>query len=295
MSGTAEKFPRSLHKKIKQPPNEIQQEILTEKIEQPLKEIQKETPFSASVKSDTTENVLFPATPSPQPEPPGIVSSLSNCPSRKTAVYGILALVVIMVVITAIFVILPSGSHGFDLSSLGMNSTSPELKATTTAIQPLAKTTAVPIVTGTHITPLQTPTPVQTYAIPEQIPTTEVPFSKPAFVPAPGDPATVIVSYLSLFNTGNGAGLAALSSESMKSHYPLDMVNKELASARSKGYSIEKIQVNNQIIEENTAILEVDILWKVAGSPVTSSPRVFLVYENNQWKLDSLVVSPYVS
>jgi hypothetical protein len=129
-------------------------------------------------------------------------------------------------------------------------------------------------------------------AIPEPLLTHEVPSSQPAFTSAPGDPSSVLVSYPDLFNTGNGAGLFALLSENMKLHYPIDTLNNELAAARSNGYSIEKVQVNNQIIEENTAIVEVDISWKVAGSPVTSTPRFFLVYENDQWKLDSLIVSP---
>jgi hypothetical protein len=132
-------------------------------------------------------------------------------------------------------------------------------------------------------------------AIPEPILTPEVPSAQPAFTSAPGDPSSVLVSYPDLFNTGNGEGLYALLSENMKLHYPIDTLNNELAAARSNGYIIEKVQVNNQIIEENTTILEVDISWKIAGSPVTSTPRFFLVYENDQWKLDSLIVSPQSS
>jgi len=78
----------------------------------------------------------------------------------------------------------------------------------------------------------------------------------------------------------------------MKLQYPVDTLNTELAIAGSNGYTIEKIQVTKQIIEENSAILGVTISWKVAGSPTTSTPKFFLVYENNQWKLDSLILSP---
>jgi hypothetical protein len=132
----------------------------------------------------------------------------------------------------------------------------------------------------------------QSPATPEQTLTPEDTSDQPAVTPAPGDPSKVLVSYPSLFNAGNGAGLNALLSENMKLHYPVDTLNTELATAGSNGYTIEKIQVNKQIIEENTAILEVTISWKAAGSPTTSTPRLFLVYENGQWKLDSLIFNP---
>jgi len=130
-------------------------------------------------------------------------------------------------------------------------------------------------------------------AIPEPTPIPEVPSAQPAFTSAPGDPSSVLVSYPDLFNTGNREGLYALLSENMKLYSPI--VDSELAAARSNGYIIEKIQVTNQIIEENTAIVDVDISWMVAGTSTTSSPRFFLVHENDQWKLDSLILSPDVS
>jgi hypothetical protein len=200
--------------------------------------------------------------------------------SRKPAVIAISALVVIILLIGAFFVLIPSGSHGFDLTSIGMNSTNPEVKATSSASQPLAKTTTIPKTTELQATPEQ-PTP------------TEVLFTKPTLVSVPGDPASVLVSYPALFNAADGAGLSAILSENMKLYST--EVDRELAMAQSNGYVIEKIQVTNQVIEEDSAILDVDILWKVAGSPATSSPKFYLVYENDQWKLDSLVVSPNVS
>jgi len=136
------------------------------------------------------------------------------------------------------------------------------------------------------------PSQPQSPATPEQTLTPEDTSDQPAVTPAPGDPSEVLVSYPSLFNAGNGAGLSALLSENMKLHYPVDTLNTELATAGSNGYTIEKIQVTKQIIEEDTAILEVTISWKVAGSPTTSTPRLFLVYENGQWKLDSVIVRP---
>ena len=157
----------------------------------------------------------------------------------------------------------------------------------TTPSQPQSPTNT-PATTSASMAQTTTTAP----AIPEPTLTPEISSAPPAFTSAPGDPATVLVSYPSLFNSGNGAGLYALLSENIKSNYPLDTLNKELATARSNGYIIEKIQVNNQIIEEDSAILLVDISWNIVGSPITSSPLVPLVYENDQWKLDTLIVSP---
>ena len=148
--------------------------------------------------------------------------------------------------------------------------------------------TIIPATTAASIAQTTATTP----AIPVQTLTPEDTSVQPVITPAPGDPSKVLVSYPSLFNTGNGAGLYALLSENMKLHHPVDTLNNELVAARSNNYTIEKIQVTNQIIEENTAILEVTISWKVAGSPTTSTPRLFMVYENGQWKLDSLALRP---
>ena len=84
----------------------------------------------------------------------------------------------------------------------------------------------------------------------------------------------------------------ALLSENMQNHYPVDALNSALATAESDGNTMEKIQVTNQVVEENSAVLETAVSWKVAGSLFTSTPRIFMVYENGQWKLDSLVLRP---
>ena len=246
--------------------------------QEPVKPEQEKISLSSVDDSDTKEQVpLIAALPKEDPERK---SFFAGSDKRKHAVIAVSALVVVILLIAAFFVLIPSGSRGFNLTFPGMNSTVPEINT--------AASTANPLVTTTTIT---TTNP----AIPETTPVPEIPSAQPSFTSAPGDPSSVLVSYSSLFNTGNGAGLAALLSENMKSHYPINMLNSELSTARSNGYTIEKIQVTNQIIEENSAILEVAISWKVAGSPATSTPRFFLVYENNQWKLDSLIVNPQSS
>jgi len=153
--------------------------------------------------------------------------------------------------------------------------------------------------TSTQSTPSPQSTPStqststqSTPATPEQTLTPEDTSAQPAATPAPGDPSKVLDSYPSLFNAGNGAGLYALLSENMKSQYSVDSLNRELATASSNSFTIENIRVNNQIIEGNSAILKTDISWNVAGTSTTSSPLFFLVYENGQWKLDRLIVSP---
>jgi hypothetical protein len=141
-------------------------------------------------------------------------------------------------------------------------------------------------------TPTQSTPAQSTPGIPEQTLTPEDTSAQPASTPAPGDPSTVLVSYPSLFNTGNGAGLFALLSENMKVHYPIDTLNNKFTQARSDNTSIERIQVNNQIIEETSATVESTVSWNVGGTLATSTPRFFMVYENGQWKLDSLIFHP---
>lgn len=116
--------------------------------------------------------------------------------------------------------------------------------------------------------------------------------SRSALTLAPGDPGEVLAKYPSLFNSGNSAGLRAILSENMKSHHPLETLDSELAVARTKGYRIQKIQVLEQILEEGSAIIDADIIWTTGGSPSTSSPKLFLLYENDQWKLDCLILNP---
>jgi len=176
-------------------------------------------------------------------------------------------------------VLVPSGSPLFNLTSPGMNFSVPAFNVTAPAISPLVTTTTIS-------------KPPSTPAIPEQTRTPEVLSAQPAVTSAPGDPATVLVSYPSLFNKGDSAGLFGLLSENIKSQYPMDTLNNDLAAARSDGYIMEKIQVNNQITEGTNAILLVEISWNIIGSPITSTPNVPLVYENNQWKLDTLILSP---
>ena len=157
----------------------------------------------------------------------------------------------------------------------------------TTTSQPQSPTTT-PAITPDSMAQTTTSPP----AIPEQTLTPEVPSAQPSFIPAPGDPATVLVSYPSLFNTADGAGIYALLAEDIKSEYPLEDVNNELDAARSNGYTIEKIDVTNQIVEGSHAILIVDVSWNTGGSSQTSTQILLMAYENGQWKLNTLILYP---
>jgi hypothetical protein len=207
---------------------------------------------------------------------------------RQPAIIAISAVVGILVLIAVFFMFVPSVSPGFNLTSPGINSIIPEVTGTASAVHPLVTATTISETISPAVTTIiQTTTRTSATAEPTPIP--EVSSAQPTLTSAPGDPATVLVSYTSLFNTGNGSGLYALLSENMKSNYPTDILNNELATARSNGYRIEKIQVNDKIMEGNNAILIVDISWNIDGSPITSMQNVPLVYENDQWKLDTLI------
>jgi hypothetical protein len=200
--------------------------------------------------------------------------------SQKKSVLIIAACLAAVVMVAAFFLILsPSGLLAFNLTSPIMNLSFPDLSAG-----------AVPVSIGGN-----TGNSAENPGSPEKTEEISVPLETPARTAltfAPGDPGAVLATYPSLFNNGDGAALRDLLSENMKSHYPVDTLNTELATARSNGYSIQKIQVTDETVEEDSAMLNADISWKTVRSSTTSSPKWFLISENGQWKLDSLVFSP---
>jgi len=270
----------------------ITPEISMGKIELPPKKI----PISDAINSDTREKVPLIASQPKEPRKESPFPARSG--TRKPAVIVVSALVCVIVVIAAFFVLVPSVLPGFNLTFPGMNSTVPEPGVTASATNPLRTTTTIATTTKTTATPVKTTTPVktvttlQTTATPTQTTISDVVVVPPSFTTTQGDPYSVFVAYPSLFNDRDGSGIEALLSENMKSHYPVDTLNTELATANSNGYTIEKIQATEQTIEDTEANLVVTVTWKIAGSSSTSTPRVFFLYENNQWKLDSLIVSP---
>jgi hypothetical protein len=206
-------------------------------------------------------------------------SFFSGSPVKKSALIIAVCLASVILVAAVFFQVFPSGLSGFNLTSPGMNVSLPDLSAAAVPFSPDGNT-------GTNAeNPDSAVNPEET-SMPESTPV------QPALTFAPGDPGAVLSSYPPLFNKGDSASLWDLLSKNMQSQYPLDTLDTEIAAARSNGYSIEKIEVNDQIIEGNNAILVVEISWKIVGSPVTSTPNVPVVYENNRWKLDTLVLHP---
>lgn len=282
---------------VEQKVEPIQQKDATQKISPvPGETSPKKTSSPIAVDSKTEEKVPFIAPMHKEPQKKK--SFFAGSGTRRPTVIVVSALVGVIVLIAVFFVAVPSASHGFDLTSSGLNLTTPEVKDTASPANPVVSLTSSSKTTRTSETtvqtraPVQTTTPLQTSTTPVQTITQDVSSVQPTLTSAPGDPATVLISYPSFFNAGNGTGLYALLSENIKSNYPLDMVNTELATARTNGYSINKIQVNDQITEGSSAILLVEISWDIGGSPINSSPNVPLVYENSQWKLDTLIISP---
>jgi hypothetical protein len=251
----------------------IQPAISTGEIGQPQNEL------SFSYTGDAGTEKKAPVMTSPPKEKWKKKSFFSGSPGKKSALIIGVCLAAVIIVAAVFFIVFPSGLPGFNLTSPGMNVSLPDLSAVASPLSPDGNTETNSKNPGAAANPEETSIP-------------EVPSAQPSPTSAPGDPATVLVAYPSLFNNGDGAGLQALLSENIKSQYPVEELNNELATARSNGYVIEEIQVNDQIIEGNNAILLVDISWMIEGSSITSTPNVPVVYENNQWKLDTLVLHP---
>jgi hypothetical protein len=136
------------------------------------------------------------------------------------------------------------------------------------------------------------PDRVQPSVSPEQTGTPDLLTTEPAFFSASGDPSQVLNSYPTLFNSGDASGLYPFLSATMKSQYTIDELKKKLDTARLNGTVMEKIEVPYQSLDENNAILELIISWKIAGSTKNSTPSFFMVTENGQWKMNSLILSP---
>jgi hypothetical protein len=78
----------------------------------------------------------------------------------------------------------------------------------------------------------------------------------------------------------------------MQSRYPAETLNRELATARSDDYVMERILVRDQTIEEDSAVLDADVYWMIHQSPTSRYRKLFLVFEESRWRLDSLILHP---
>ncbi|MDD4138239.1 MAG: hypothetical protein PHT99_10175, partial [Methanoregula sp.] len=126
--------------------------------------------------------------------------------------------------------------------------------------------------------------PVPTETIPEVIPEETVPA---------GDlnpPEATFDQYFSLFNAGDGAGLYELLSENAKSANSPDSVSASITAIMESGVYIGAYDLISSDIQENSAVLELDITWIKQGEPVIVRETIPFVRENDQWKLENLVV-----
>jgi hypothetical protein len=200
-------------------------------------------------------------------------------PIKKSAVLIGAILAVVILIAAVFFITAPSGSPGFNLTIPGTSSVIPGIGAGGIPPGP----------TATTATGSETPA---SGAMPEDTSMPEVTTARPALTIAPGDPGTILSQYPSLFNAEDGNGIWAMLATDIRSQYSLDDLNNDLDVARSIGNSIDSIRITNQIIDGDHATLIVDVAWKTADTPVTGTQNLVLVREDNQWKLDTLILHP---
>jgi hypothetical protein len=188
-------------------------------------------------------------------------------------------LAAVIIAATVFLTVFPAGIPGFNLPFPDINGTPTDISVADVTLRSERNT---PANTETSSLPAEQEEPAQS----------EAPGSGLAPMVAMGDPGAVLSAYPSLFNNGDGPGLRELLSENMKSHYTLDSLDTELTAARSDDYAIERIHVRDQVIEEDSAVLDADVYWMTPRSSTTSSLKLFLVFEDNRWKLDSLILHP---
>jgi hypothetical protein len=206
-------------------------------------------------------------------------SLFSGFPKKKSLLIIGICLAAVCIVAAGFFIVFPSNSWEFNLTFPGLNVFYPNISAVRLPGSFEGNPSTNPETTGSLANPEEA-------SMPEG---TEV---RPALTFEPGDPGAVLSTYPILFNNGDGAGLYALVSDNIKSQYTVDALDTELADARSGGYQIEQIRVTDQIFEGENAMLITEISWMNDGNPITSTPNIPIVYEHNQWKLDTLVLHP---
>lgn len=147
-----------------------------------------------------------------------------------------------------------------------------------TAATPAASVTVSPE-PAARVIPEATPEPT-----PEEIPagTDSAADSNP--------PDTVFDQYLSSYNAGDAAGLYELLSANAKSANSLDSVTSSITAFMDSGVYIGAYDLISSDVQENSATLELDIIWVKQGEPVTVRETIPFVREDGLWKLEKLVV-----
>jgi hypothetical protein len=182
---------------------------------------------------------------------------------RKLAGIAILCLGGLLLVLLGLFVVAPTAIPGYNNTSAGRDLAIPGLNMTALGFNPFGNVST----------------------------TSGGPSSQDLTVPA-SDPSPVLDHYAASFKIGDGTSLYNLLSENAKSQSGPDAVNNGLAASLSNGNMIETVQVMQKEINGNRATLVADISWNVLGVPQVSTTTIPFVLENNEWKLDTLILSP---
>jgi hypothetical protein len=135
-------------------------------IEEPVKPEQETIPLFSADNSDASEKVpIIAQKPTEQPKKR---SFFTGSFQRKHAIIVVISLVSVILLITAFFVFVPSGSIGFNLTFPGTNFTVPSFNGTPSTTSQLVTTPTVPNTARIPATPVQTRTSVRTRPIPVQ-------------------------------------------------------------------------------------------------------------------------------
>jgi hypothetical protein len=265
---------------------ELQQQLKQDR----LKQEQEKISVSSADNPDTREKI--PVIVQMPPEPPMKESFFARSGPRKPAIIAGSVIVGVIILIAVFVVVIPSGSPGFNLTAEGENSGHILSTQEPTGTVPAATSPGNVPTIATTTTTMDIPDRVQPSVSSEQTGIPDLLTTEPAFFSASGDPSQVLNSYPTLFNSGDASGLYPFLSATLKSQYTIDELKKKLDTARLNGTVMEKIEVPYESLDENNAKLELIISWKIAGSTKNSTPSFFMVTENGQWKMNSLILSP---
>jgi hypothetical protein len=211
------------------------------------------------VSPDTVREQVRPGTRKPSP-----LKQRRSLPKK-----AMIAAAIVIAVVALVLIIAFTGMAGpVDFLSWNMSGNA----------TPTATATATPSAT---VTP-EPATPPAAEALPEE-----------TAAPAVSDPPEAVFDqYVGFHNAGDAAGLYALLSENAKAANTPDSVATRLATFIEANEYISTYTVASSDVQENSAVLVLDITWIRNGEPVAAQETIPLVRENSQWKLENLIVPP---
>lgn len=146
---------------------------------------------------------------------------------------------------------------------------------------------------GNATPPATVPSPATTIPDPASPPGAAEVVPEETPPPAAADPPEMVFDqYISYHNAGDAAGLYELLSENGKAANPPDSVAALLTSFIDANEYISGYTVAGSDVQENSAVLVLDVAWIRNGEPVTTQETISLVSENSRWRLENLIVPP---